>query len=131
MTNSLDEVSRLPLFLEEIAEETGMGMAEMMSLNVALEEALVNVIHYAYPQMEEGKIVLTSAWDEQSRTHTFCLMVNSRFDQNSFFCHTHLLPEGLGRGFRPPHRAGGGCDPLVGREADWRIGYFPDTQLDG
>ena len=71
MTNSLDEVSRLPLFLEEIAEETGMGMAEMMSLNVALEEALVNVIHYAYPQMEEGKIVLTSAWDEQSRTHTF------------------------------------------------------------
>ena len=25
MTNSLDEVSRLPLFLEEIAEETGMG----------------------------------------------------------------------------------------------------------
>ena len=43
MTNSLDEVSRLPLFLEEIAEETGMGMAEMMSLNVALEEALVNV----------------------------------------------------------------------------------------
>ena len=40
MTNSLDEVSRLPLFLEEIAEETGMGMAEMMSLNVALEEAL-------------------------------------------------------------------------------------------
>lgn len=49
MTNSLDEVSRLPLFLEEIAEETGMGMAEMMSLNVALEEALVNVIHYAYP----------------------------------------------------------------------------------
>jgi len=73
MTNSLDEVSRLPLFLEEIAEETGMGMAEMMSLNVALEEALVNVIHYAYPQMEEGKIVLTSAWDEQSRTHTFCL----------------------------------------------------------
>ena len=73
MTNSLDEVSRLPLFLEEIAEETGMGMAEMMSLNVALEEALVNVIHYPYPQMEEGKIVLTSAWDEQSRTHTFCL----------------------------------------------------------
>lgn len=112
MTNSLDEVSRLPLFLEEIVEETGMGMAEMMSLNVALEEALVNVIHYAYPQMEEGKIVLTSAWDEQSRTHTFC-------------------SEGLGRGFRPPHRAGGGCDPLVGREADWRIGYFPDTQLDG
>ena len=30
MTNSLDEVSRLPLFLEEIAEETGIGMAEMM-----------------------------------------------------------------------------------------------------
>ena len=55
MTNSLDEVSRLPLFLEEIAEETGMGMAEMMSLNVALEEALVNVIHYAYPQMERSE----------------------------------------------------------------------------
>ena len=109
MTNSLDEVSRLPLFLEEIAEETGMGMAEMMSLNVALEEALVNVIHYAYPQMEEGKIVSLG---------------RAKPD-------THLLPEGLGRGFRPPHRAGGGCDPLVGREADWRIGYFPDTQLDG
>ena len=112
MTNSLDEVSRLPLFLEEIAEETGMGMAEMMSLNVALEEALVNVIHYAYPQMEEGKIV------------PYLSLGRAKPD-------THLLPEGLGRGFRPPHRAGGGCDPLVGREADWRIGYFPDTQLDG
>ena len=103
MTNSLDEVSRLPLFLEEIAEETAWDMAEMMSLNVALEEALVNVIHYAYPQMEEGKIVLTSATNKAGH---------------------HLLPEGLGRGFRPPHRAGGGCDPLIGREADWRIGYF-------
>ena len=37
MTNGLEEVSRLPLFLEDIAGETAMDAAEMMSLNVALE----------------------------------------------------------------------------------------------
>mgnify|MGYP002568967855 CR=1 FL=1 len=73
MTNSLEEVSRLPSFLEEIAGETAMDAAEMMSLNVALEEALVNVIRYAYPQSEIGKIVLSSVWDEKNRELCFCL----------------------------------------------------------
>lgn len=73
MTNGLEEVSRLPLFLEDIAGETAMDAAEMMSLNVALEEALVNVIRYAYPQSELGKIVLSSVWDEKTRKLCFCL----------------------------------------------------------
>lgn len=73
MTNGLEEVSRLPLFLEDIAGETAMDAAEMMSLNVALEEALVNVIRYAYPQSEIGKIVLSSVWDEKNRELCFCL----------------------------------------------------------
>lgn len=73
MTNGLEEVSRLPLFLEDIAGETAMDAAEMMALNVALEEALVNVIRYAYPQSEIGKIVLSSVWDEKNRELCFCL----------------------------------------------------------
>lgn len=73
MTNGLEEVSRLPLFLEEIVGETGMGAAEVMSLNVALEEALVNVIRYAYPRTGIGKIVLSFAWDEKSRKLCFYL----------------------------------------------------------
>lgn len=73
MTNGLEEVSRLPLFLEDIAGETAMDAAEMMSLNVALEEALVNVIRYAYPQSEIGKIVLSSVWDKKNRELCFCL----------------------------------------------------------
>lgn len=73
MTNGLEEVSRLPLFLEDIAGETAMDAAEMMALNVALEEALVNVIRYAYPQSENGKIVLSSVWDGKNRILCFCL----------------------------------------------------------
>jgi len=73
MTNGLEEVTRLPLFLEDIAGETAMEAADMMTLNVALEEALVNVIRYAYPQSEIGKIVLSSVWDEKNRTLCFCL----------------------------------------------------------
>lgn len=73
MTNSLEEVLRLPLFLEDIAGETAMDAAEMMALNVALEEALVNVIRYAYPQSEIGKIVLSSVWDKKNGKLCFCL----------------------------------------------------------
>lgn len=49
LVNKLDEVEKLPSFLDTFCQETGIDQALIFNLNLALEEALVNVINYAYP----------------------------------------------------------------------------------
>ncbi len=42
-------------FLEEELERHDAGTKQMMALSLALEEAFVNVAHYAYENMPQGK----------------------------------------------------------------------------
>lgn len=58
MTNELEEVSRLAEFIEEICEELSLPAETTMKLNLALEEAVCNVIMYAYPIEENHEIRL-------------------------------------------------------------------------
>lgn len=53
-------------FLEEELEKHGAGRKQMMALSLAMEEAFVNVAHYAYEGMEPGKAwVSLSFYDDQ------------------------------------------------------------------
>ena len=52
--NDIQQVSLLSDFIDGIAEEKGLGMDVTASLNLALEEAVVNVIDYAYPEGVDG-----------------------------------------------------------------------------
>lgn len=52
LENNLEQVEVLATFVEELCEELGVGPALVFNLNLALEEAVTNVIMYAFPQEE-------------------------------------------------------------------------------
>jgi len=58
LPNDVAEVPVLAEFVEGVCEEAGMDMPTTMQLNLAIEEAVVNVMDYAYPAGTEGKVVV-------------------------------------------------------------------------
>lgn len=56
LVNQIDEISKLEEFVGDICEQGGIDMSVAMSLNLALEEAVTNVILYAYPEGQAGTI---------------------------------------------------------------------------
>lgn len=65
LENKIDEISNLAVFVEEICEELGLGMELVFNLNLVLEEAVTNVIMYAYPQ-DEPHTLEVKAWTENN-----------------------------------------------------------------
>jgi sigma-B regulation protein RsbU (phosphoserine phosphatase) len=65
LTNDLDEVHQLAAFVDEVCETIGLDMSLTMSLNLAIEEAVVNVIDYAYPAGTKGDILIEARANEQ------------------------------------------------------------------
>ncbi len=66
--NQIGELNRVATFLEELGEEWNIPMAQVLSVNVALEEAISNIIFYGYDDKENHFIDLevTFADDELS-----------------------------------------------------------------
>lgn len=60
LKNQIAEVSKLEGFVEEICDELGLDMALSFNLNLALEEAVTNVINYAFPITEEHSFTVTA-----------------------------------------------------------------------
>ena len=56
--NNVQEASLLAPFIETIAMENGLDHSLTMELNLAVEEAVVNVMEYAYPQGETGEVTI-------------------------------------------------------------------------
>ena len=54
--NDISQIQLLSDFIGGIAKETKMDQAHAMSLNLALEEAVSNIILYAYPEGTEGQV---------------------------------------------------------------------------
>lgn len=50
LKNNVEELTKLPEFVDTVCEEAGVDMAQIASLNLALEEAVTNVVLYAYPE---------------------------------------------------------------------------------
>lgn len=57
--NDINEVPRLGEWIETMGENNDIPMADVFKLNLALEEAVVNVMNYAYPGQTGMPIVLT------------------------------------------------------------------------
>lgn len=54
--NEISEISLLTDFIEQIGEQLELKPALVMSLNLVLEEAVSNIILYAYPQ-QMGELI--------------------------------------------------------------------------
>lgn len=63
--NDVQEIPRLATFIEEIAENHAIDMATSMNLNLAMEEAVVNVMNYAYPKESVNNIDITAEVDDE------------------------------------------------------------------
>lgn len=72
--NRLEESSRLQPFVEEIGETLRLPTNLIFSLNLALEEALVNAISYAYPEGEKGSVTLRAYWENEPTAIEFELI---------------------------------------------------------
>ena len=58
LQNEVAEISKLAIFIEELGEEFGLSPELVFNLNLVLEEAVSNVILYAYPKEEHQTISL-------------------------------------------------------------------------
>ena len=56
LPNDVQEVPKLAAFVDEICEAAGMDIATAMQMNLAIEEAVVNVMEYAYPAGTKGEV---------------------------------------------------------------------------
>lgn len=54
--NCIDEIPRLAEFVDMVCEAAQADYSVSMSLNLALEEAVTNVMLYAYPEGKEGEL---------------------------------------------------------------------------
>lgn len=62
--NNVRETPKIADFMDDIIGETGIDTLLASSLNLALEEAVVNVMHYAYPKEQVGNILIEAYADE-------------------------------------------------------------------
>ena len=58
--NEISEIAKLSLFVEDLREELDLSPDLTFNLNLVLEEAVVNVINYAYPKNESQEISLSA-----------------------------------------------------------------------
>ena len=60
LKNEVAEVKRMQTFLFSVCSELNIDDATYRSINLALEEAVVNVINYAYPKGKRGHVEISS-----------------------------------------------------------------------
>ncbi len=58
LTNDIQQVPQLADFVDMVCEEVGMDMAVAIQMNLAMEEAVVNVMNYAYPADTVGDVTI-------------------------------------------------------------------------
>lgn len=66
LANDISEVSRLYEFIEELGNDFSLTPDIVFNLNLVLEEAVVNIINYAYPKEEHESIYLSARMHEGS-----------------------------------------------------------------
>ena len=72
LANDISEISRLNEFIEDLGNEFSLSPDIVFNLNLVLEEAVVNIINYAYPKEEHESIYL-SARMQEDRSIVFVL----------------------------------------------------------
>ena len=58
LPNDINEVPRLTAFVDAVCEAVGLNPTVTMQMNLAIEEAVVNVMNYAYPRGKKGDVTI-------------------------------------------------------------------------
>lgn len=66
LANEISEISRLNEFIEELGEVFSLSPDIVFNLNLVLEEAVVNIINYAYPKEDHQYIYLSAKMNDGS-----------------------------------------------------------------
>jgi sigma-B regulation protein RsbU (phosphoserine phosphatase) len=66
LPNDISTIPQLNEFVDVVCESVNLEMAETMSLNLALEEAVVNVMDYAYPNGGQGDVTIKAKSDKKN-----------------------------------------------------------------
>ena len=66
--NDITEISKLAIFIEELSEELDLAPELVFNLNLALEEAISNVILYAYGEERQTEISLSANMSDNNLT---------------------------------------------------------------
>jgi anti-sigma regulatory factor (Ser/Thr protein kinase) len=66
LANDISEVSRLYEFIEEVGNDFSLTPDIVFNLNLVLEEAVVNIINYAYPKEDHQHIYLSAKMRDDS-----------------------------------------------------------------
>jgi sigma-B regulation protein RsbU (phosphoserine phosphatase) len=61
LENDTQEVPRLNVFVEDVCQAVGFDETVTMEVKVAVEEAVVNVMKYAYPPGQNGDVSIEAA----------------------------------------------------------------------
>ena len=64
--NDISEINKLTVFIEELSEELVLTPEITFNLNLVLEEAVSNVIYYAYGEEKQKEISLTTKMSENN-----------------------------------------------------------------
>lgn len=64
LPNNIETISQLNAFVDTLCEEWNIDMDLAMSLNLAIEEAVVNVMDYAYPEGTVGYVDIEADIDD-------------------------------------------------------------------
>ena len=64
LRNDRQEVPKLNAFVDEVCESVGFDEATTIKVKLAIEEAVVNVIDYAYPLGKKGDVTIEAASNE-------------------------------------------------------------------
>lgn len=65
LSNDVQEIPLLNAFVDEICEFNGLDEMITMQMNLAIEEAVVNVMNYAYPEGTKGYVDITAMSDDE------------------------------------------------------------------
>ncbi len=65
LQNQLSEIPRMTTFIREVLEDIGLDEHLAMTIRLAVEEAVVNIIQYAYNDKQEGSVILCMTVTEQ------------------------------------------------------------------
>ena len=61
--NEIAELERVAVFVKEVSQLLSLDSETTMNLNIALEEVVINVILYAYPQKMGENIIIKASSD--------------------------------------------------------------------